>query len=160
VKVMIMKAMVGDRIIIQSRHLDEPQRDGEIVEVHGSDGGPPYLVRWSQDGHTALLFPGCDAQISGHVSEKAALHHGKAWHASVVLVEEEGRTVAEATLNTGSHVLHGHGEARRNPSDQDVPEIGDELAAARALVELSNRLVETTAEDIGAIEGHEVHLTA
>ena len=154
-----MKAMVGDRIIIQSRHLDEPQRDGEIIEVHGPDGGPPYLVRWSEDGHTALLFPGPDAQISGHTPEKAALHHGKAWHASLLLTEEDGRTVAEATLSTGSHVLHGRGEAHRNPADQDVAEIGAELAAARALVELSNRLVETTAADISAIEGHEVHLT-
>jgi hypothetical protein len=158
-KVMIMKAMVGDRITIQSRHVDEPQRDGEITEVHGPDGGPPYLVRWSEDGHTALLFPGPDAQICAHASEKVALHHGKAWHASLVLVEEGGLTIAEATLNTGSHVLHGRGEAHRNPSDQDVPEIGDELAAARALVELSKRLVETTAADISTIEGHEVHLT-
>lgn len=154
-----MKAMLGDRIIIQSRHLDEPQRDGEIIEIHGAEGGPPYLVRWSEDGHTALLFPGPDAQISGHIPEKAVLHRGKAWHASLLLTEEDGHTVAEATLNTGSHVLHSHGEARCNPADQDVAEIGDELAAARALVELSHRLVETTAADISAIEGREVHLT-
>jgi hypothetical protein len=154
-----MKAMVGDRIIIQSRHLDEPPRDGEIIEVHGPEGDPPFLVRWSEDGHTALLFPGPDAQISGHTPEKAVLHRGKAWHASLLLTEEDGHTVAEATLNTGSHVLHSHGEARRNPADQDVAEIGDELAAARALVELSQRLVETTAADISAIEGREVHLT-
>ncbi|NUP53331.1 MAG: DUF1918 domain-containing protein [Catenulispora sp.] len=153
-----MKAMVGDRIIVQSRHLDEPQRDGEIVEVHGPDGGPPYLVRWSEDGRTALLFPGPDAQISGHAPEKVAGRHGKMWHASVLLTEEEGHTVAEATLSTGSHVLHGRGEAQRNPADRDVPEIGDELAAARALVELSRRLVETTAADISAVEGHPVQL--
>jgi hypothetical protein len=156
---MIMKATVGDRIIIQSRHLDEPQRDGEIIEVHGSDGAPPYLVRWSEDGHTALLFPGPDAQISGRTPGKVVLHHGKGWHVSVLLTEEDGHTVAEATLNTGSHVLHGRGEADRNPADRDVPESGDELAAARALVELSKRLVETTAGDISAIEGHRVHLT-
>ncbi|GAA1988370.1 DUF1918 domain-containing protein [Catenulispora subtropica] len=154
-----MKAMVGDRIIVQSRHLDEPQRDGEIIEVHGPDGAPPYVVRWSEDGHTALLFPGPDAQISGHTPEKVIHHRGKAWHANVVLTEEDGHTVAEASLNTGSHVLHGRGEAQRNPADQDVPEIGDELAAARALVELSKRLVETTAADISAIEGQPIHLT-
>lgn len=153
-----MKAMVGDRIVVQSRHLEEPQRDGEIVEVRGPDGAPPYMVRWSEDGHTALLFPGPDAQIAGHGPGKAVLHHGKAWHADILLTEKDGHTVAEATLSTGSHALHGRGEAWRNPTDQDVPEIGDELAVARALVELSERLVETTAADISAVEGRPVHL--
>jgi hypothetical protein len=157
---MTVKAMVGDRIIVQSRHLDEPRRDGEIIEVHGPDGAPPYLVRWSEGDHTALLFPGPDAHISGHAPEQAALHPGRVWHASILLTEQDGHTVAEATLSTGSHMLHGRGEAHCNPADQDVPEVGGELAAARALVELSHRLVETTAEDISAIEGHEVHLTS
>ena len=38
------------------------RRHGEIVEVRGADGAPPYLVRWS-DGHEALFFPGPDAII-------------------------------------------------------------------------------------------------
>jgi hypothetical protein len=35
---------------------------GEIVEVKGQAGGPPYLVRFD-DGHTRLVFPGPDAVI-------------------------------------------------------------------------------------------------
>jgi hypothetical protein len=35
---------------------------GEIVEVRGAGGEPPYLVRFD-DGHTALVFPGPDAII-------------------------------------------------------------------------------------------------
>ena len=58
-----MKAQVGDRIVVQSAHVDEPQRDGEVVEVHGTDGGPPFLVRWSTDGHTSLFFPGPDTVV-------------------------------------------------------------------------------------------------
>ncbi len=58
-----MRAEVGDRILIPGRAIDEPVRDGEIVEVHGHDGQPPYLVRWSEDGHLGLFFPGPDAQI-------------------------------------------------------------------------------------------------
>lgn len=153
-----MKASVGDRIIIQPRHLDEPSRDGEIVEVHGTDGGPPYLVRWSEDGHTALLYPGPDAHVSGH--EHDIVRHVKAWQATVHLTEEDGHTAADAALNTGDDVLHGHGTARCNPGDADVPEIGDELAAGRALIELGNRLLRTTADDISGIEGHPVHLTS
>jgi len=40
------------------------QRDraGEIVEVHGGAGEPPYLVRFD-DGHTSLVFPGPDAVV-------------------------------------------------------------------------------------------------
>jgi hypothetical protein len=156
---MTMKAGIGDRIVIQSRHLDEPARDGEIVEVHGPDGGPPYLVRWAEDGHTALLYPGPDAHVSGPArTASQPLHQVKAWHATVLLTEEEGRTLADATLSIGDHVLRGRGVAHRNPADPNVPEIGDELAAARALVALGNRLVQTTADDIGAVEGHEVRL--
>ncbi|WP_366916364.1 DUF1918 domain-containing protein [Streptomyces sp.] len=152
-----MKATVGDRIVIQSRHVDEPERDGEIVEVHGPDGTPPYLVRWSDDGRTALLYPGPDAHIGGH-TPATAVHHVTAWHATVYLTEEDGHTTADAVLNTGSNALHGRGTAYRNPADPEVPEIGDELATGRALVALGRRLIEMSAEDIGAIEGHRVHL--
>jgi hypothetical protein len=31
-------------------------RRGVITEIHGDDGGPPYLVRWS-DGHESTFFP-------------------------------------------------------------------------------------------------------
>jgi hypothetical protein len=31
--------------------------------VRGSDGRPPYLVRWSDDGHVGLIFPGPDAAV-------------------------------------------------------------------------------------------------
>ncbi|MFD1505526.1 DUF1876 domain-containing protein [Georgenia yuyongxinii] len=68
-------------------------------------------------------------------------------------------TTAHATLTTtqgGS--LDGYGRARLNPDDQDVPEIGEELAAARALRDLADRLLRTTSDDIAAVEHHKVHL--
>ena len=46
-----MQASVGDRIIVRATHVGGPNRDGEIIEVRGSGGGPPYVVRWSDDGH-------------------------------------------------------------------------------------------------------------
>lgn len=58
-----MNASVGDRLLVRSVHVDGPVRDGEILEVHGQDGGPPYVVRWSDDGHTSLVFPGPDATV-------------------------------------------------------------------------------------------------
>jgi hypothetical protein len=58
-----VQASVGDRIIVRSAHVDEPARDGEVLEVRGSNDGPPYLVRWSDTGHETLVFPGPDAVI-------------------------------------------------------------------------------------------------
>jgi hypothetical protein len=58
-----MHAKIGDRIIIKGHHQGEPDRDGEVLEVRGPDGGPPYLVRWGDSGHSALFFPGSDAVV-------------------------------------------------------------------------------------------------
>jgi hypothetical protein len=58
-----LRASAGDRIVIRGHHLGEPDRDGEILEVLGEDGRPPYRVRWSETGRVALLFPGADAAV-------------------------------------------------------------------------------------------------
>jgi hypothetical protein len=57
-----MQARVGDQLIVESRTVDTPRREGEILEVHGEGGAPPYVVRWS-DGHEGLVFPGPDAHV-------------------------------------------------------------------------------------------------
>ena len=57
-----MKARVGDRLVVESNTVGSSRREGEILEVRGTDGGPPYLVRWS-DGHEGLSFPGPDAHV-------------------------------------------------------------------------------------------------
>ena len=61
-----MTAHVGDRIIVHSLHVGEPSRDGEILEIRGASGEPPYLVRWSDDGHESLVFPGPGAATISH----------------------------------------------------------------------------------------------
>ena len=58
----VMKARVGDELIVKGHHVGDTDRRGVITEVRGEDGGPPYLVRWS-DGHEGLTFPGPDAHI-------------------------------------------------------------------------------------------------
>lgn len=57
-----MQASVGDHLHIHSRTVGEHDHVGEIVEVRGADGEPPYLVR-HQDGHETLVFPGPDAVV-------------------------------------------------------------------------------------------------
>jgi len=55
--------------------------------------------------------------------------------------------------------LVGTGLARRNPADKDVPEIGDELAVARALSELSHRLLHVAVEDIEDVTHQRAYLS-
>jgi Domain of unknown function (DUF1918) len=64
-----MQAAVGDRLHVHANIVGHPGRAGEIVEVRGAGGEPPYLVRFD-DGHTALVFPGPDAIIE-HPRRKA-----------------------------------------------------------------------------------------
>jgi Domain of unknown function (DUF1918) len=52
----VMKARVGDELIVKGQHVGDADRRGVIIEVGGQDGGPPYLVRWS-DGHESSFFP-------------------------------------------------------------------------------------------------------
>jgi hypothetical protein len=58
-----MRAAIGDRLVVKGHHVGEHGRDAEILEVRGENGGPPYLVRWSDDGHEGLVFPGPDASV-------------------------------------------------------------------------------------------------
>ena len=58
-----MNGKVGDRLVIKRLSTGAPNRDGEILEVHGVDGAPPYLVQWSDDGEVGLLFPDAEAHI-------------------------------------------------------------------------------------------------
>ena len=52
----------------------EPDRDCEALEVKGSDGGSPYVVRWGDDGHEALFFPGPDATVQ-HFAHASKTKH-------------------------------------------------------------------------------------
>jgi hypothetical protein len=59
----MLTAAVGDRLVIRGHRVGEPERDAEIIEVRGPDGTPPFVVRWDDDGHESLMFPGTDAYV-------------------------------------------------------------------------------------------------
>jgi Rv2632c-like len=68
-------------------------------------------------------------------------------------VEEDGDHCEMVVhLDAGDRSLFGRGRSRRNPSDPAVPQIGEELAAARALQDLAGHL---TNDAWDAIEGFE-----
>ncbi len=83
----------------------------------------------------------------------------KHWTVDIHIDEHEDRTRATARLHTRDTAkLVGTGLARLNPADTNVPEIGDELAVARALTDLAHQLIETTAADIEAVTHKPAHL--
>jgi hypothetical protein len=57
-----MQASPGAQILVPGHHVGDPDRHGEVVEVRGEAGQPPYVVRWS-DGHEALFIPSSDAIV-------------------------------------------------------------------------------------------------
>jgi hypothetical protein len=154
-------------MVVAATRLDQPVRDGEILRV-GPDGGGPYLVRWSHDGRETLFFPGPDAHVehSGQTGasepeagRSAETPHLKKWSVDVYVYEGTGSTAANAVLRSGVEPgLHGKGEARLRPGERDVPEIGDEVAVARALRHLADSLLGTAAADLEAVEGRPVEL--
>jgi hypothetical protein len=58
-----MRAKVGDRLVLEGTHVGDRRRRGVIVDVRNGDGSPPYRVKWLDDDHEALVFPGADARI-------------------------------------------------------------------------------------------------
>jgi hypothetical protein len=64
-----MKAAAGDELLVKGRrHGDD--RHGEVIEVLGDDGAPPYLVCWL-DGYDSLFYPSAGTVVvhrEGHLA--------------------------------------------------------------------------------------------
>jgi hypothetical protein len=58
-----MDVKAGDHLVVRGRTVSQPDRNAEVLKVLGADGGPPYQVRWSDDGHEGLFFPGADTSV-------------------------------------------------------------------------------------------------
>jgi len=58
-----MKATPGDWLVVGTPSITSHRREGLITEVVGTDGAPPYRVRWLDTDHLALVFPGPDARV-------------------------------------------------------------------------------------------------
>jgi hypothetical protein len=83
----------------------------------------------------------------------------KTWTVDIVLTETPDKTDAQVTLRMGDAECVAEGHARRNPEDPNVPRIGEELATARALNQLSHKLVEEAAKILEGHLGRPVDLT-
>ena len=167
-----MRAHVGDRIILAAEHVDEPTRDGEVLEVRGPDGGPPYLVRWA-DGRTGLIYPGPGAVLRLSTPDEATAHapapatsgaeqqqaHPREWQVRVSLLEAGDDTNATVVLVADSpERLSARGSSHRSAHDAASREIGDEVAVARALRHLADQLIANAERDIEKRTGEEAHV--
>jgi hypothetical protein len=74
------------------------------------------------------------------------------WHVTIGFTEDDDRTRADATLELASQRFHAFGQARRAPDDPNVQIVGEDLAAARALSDLSHQLLHAAAERIEGFE--------
>ena len=81
------------------------------------------------------------------------------WPVEISLREDYGQTQAEARQTKDGAGLTGHGLARRNPGDQEVTQIGEEIAAARALSDLAHQLLSAAAGQIEGITRQRAHLS-
>jgi hypothetical protein len=80
------------------------------------------------------------------------------WTVEISFREDEDRTRADAVLVGAPDDLRGWGRARRNPTDPDLPAIGEEVAVARALIDLAHHLLERASHRIEEWEGRPVRL--
>jgi hypothetical protein len=80
------------------------------------------------------------------------------WPIEISLQEEDRETRAEVRLTKDGVGIVGHGLARRNPDDQEVTQIGEEIAAARALSDLAHQLLSDAAGQVEGITRQRAHL--
>ncbi|MFJ9773611.1 dsRBD fold-containing protein [Kitasatospora sp. NPDC101157] len=143
--------------------------------------GCPMDLEWAKDGITGQLFPSMSRRRTsmatrrawttsrpnsirdpGQPPERTGLDmkanttaqqlRTKQWILRVDLFEEGDVTKVHAVLGTGDNRLESRTIAHRNPNDPPAPEIGDEYAAARALIDIGNQLLRAGRTDAAANE--------
>ena len=81
------------------------------------------------------------------------------WTVEIDFDEDDTHTRATARARVrDDKALTAAGDAYRNPRDQSRPLIGEEIAAARALIALSTELLQSAAAQIEQETHHPVHL--
>ncbi|MFC8174688.1 DUF1876 domain-containing protein [Streptomyces sp. NPDC057242] len=80
------------------------------------------------------------------------------WHVEMEFQEEGDRTRAAAMVRLGDGTeFRAHGTANRHPSDPDQLRVGEEIAGARALMDLASQLLQKAHTEIDAVSGRTSH---
>ena len=81
------------------------------------------------------------------------------WSIAVFVAEIDGETDAEAFLTRADdRNFSGRGKARLDPADLNVAMIGEEIAIARALSDLSHKLLHSAAVGVEGMTHEKAHL--
>ncbi len=66
--------------------------------------------------------------------------------------EDDTTTLVHAVLDIRGEHFNATGRAKRNPTDPNVPVIGEELALARALSSLENQIIDAAYAKIDGLK--------
>jgi hypothetical protein len=81
------------------------------------------------------------------------------WHVEIDFNEDETHTHATVRAQRGDgEAVTTLGDAYRNPRDNSQPMIGEEIAAARALIALGTELLQSASSRIEQVTHQPVHL--
>ena len=81
------------------------------------------------------------------------------WSMELFVAEIDGETDAEARLTKADNRhFAGRGKAKLDPADRDVAMIGEEIAIARALSDLSHKLLHSAAVGVESMTHEKARL--
>jgi hypothetical protein len=81
------------------------------------------------------------------------------WSVEIEFAEDDTHTRATARARIRDDVaLSAHGDAYRNPRDSEQPVVGEEIAAARALIDLGTQLLHAAAARIEQVTHQRAYL--
>jgi Rv2632c-like/Domain of unknown function (DUF1918) len=149
-----MEARVGDHVVLEGAKVGQGRRRGEVVEVLRGASGDRYRVRWELDDHETVLAPGPDLRVEAGQPRPGRL----SMRVDLSLTEDADHTEALARVHMCGREFSAWGRARRNPSDPTTPAVGEELAVARALSDMSHQLVVAAADSLESALGRPVAL--
>lgn len=109
-----MRAAVGDWLRLGGgRDAGQPQRTGQIIEIRGTAGEPPYLVRF-RDGRTSLVIPGPGAVIAHSGPDEPVPAPGLMFR--VTASQRRALVISSAVVTAVAVVLAGAALAVPNPA--------------------------------------------
>jgi hypothetical protein len=80
------------------------------------------------------------------------------WHIEMEFREEGDRTSAAAMVRLGDGTeMRAQGTANRHPSDPEQLRVGEEIAGARALMDLASKLLQKAHTEIDEVSGRTSH---